>query len=445
MPISLQTFTAYVQKHGVAAPAQKILLAFSGGIDSVVMAILLKDAGYNFALAHCNFSLRGDESDGDEDFARTFAQNNKIPFYTTRFDTQKYCKQKKVSIQMGARQLRYNWFYEVMEKEGYELLATAHHQTDQVETMLQNITRGAGLAGLQGMKPKEGNLIRPLLFATRPDIEAFAKQRKLKWREDSSNRLNKYSRNKLRNVVLPVLKGLNPNYEESFTNLSLLVGDYRQLLQQTIAEKTATIVEKDNDTLKINKAGLLALTQPRLYLYELLRPYEFNSDVVQQMAESLAGHSGTIFYGDAGQALIDREDIIVRAHETAATRNDFMLAAGAESFVFAGKQYTVQTFDNQNYQVQKDPAIAQLDADKLEFPLLVRSWQKGDYFYPLGMRKKKKVSDFFVDQKIPVFNKPAYPLLFSGSHLVCIAGLRVDDRYKVTPNTQTVIIIKPAG
>lgn len=444
MPISLQAFGAFIQNQGKVSPSQIILLAFSGGVDSVVLATLLKESGCAIALAHCNFSLRAEESDGDEDFARTFAQKLQVPFFSIRFDTLNYAKQHKVSTQVAARQLRYQWFYEVMEKEGYDLLATAHHQTDQVETMLFNINRGSGLAGLQGMKPREGNLIRPLLLATRAEIEEFAKAKKLKWREDSSNSLNKYSRNKLRNVVLPVLKGLNPNYEESFYNLSTLVGQYRQLIDEVIATNTAAITHREGEGVMINKAGLLALQQPQLYLYELLKPYGFSNDVVAQMVQSLAGHSGTLFYGDNGEALIDREAIIVRPFEQREKETtQFFIEATATSFSFAGKTYTIQRLDAKGYEISTDSAIAQLDAGKLKFPLSVRGWKKGDYFYPLGMRKKKKVSDVFINLKVPVFSKGEYPLLFSGEHLVCIAGLRVDDRFKVTPQTKEVLIIAP--
>lgn len=441
MPISLQFFKQYIQQHGIIDPQQRVLLAFSGGIDSVVLATLLKEAGYAFALAHCNFSLRGDESDGDEDFARTFAHQLKVPFFTIRFNTPLYATQHKVSTQVAARELRYTWFYDVMEKEGYDLLATAHHQTDQVETMLFNITRGTGLAGLQGMKPREGVLIRPLLTVTRTDIEQFAKAKKLKWREDSSNSLNKYSRNKVRHVVLPVLKGQNPRYEESFYNLSKLVGEYRLLVEETIAAKTQELTKREGDILKIDKNGLAALPYKQLYLYEWLKPFGFNNDTVAQMVQGLEGHSGTLFYGDTGEALIDRENIIVRPTGTNTTTPFFELENGAQGFAFAGKNYQIQYVPAQGYEINTNPAIAQLDVDKLEFPLTVRAWQQGDYFYPLGMRKKKKVSDFFVNQKIPVFEKTMYPLLFSGNYLVCIGGLRVDDRFKITPNTKTVMVI----
>lgn len=442
MPISLQAFTGYMQKYGLIAEGQKILLAFSGGVDSVVLATLLKEAGYTLALAHCNFSLRDKESDGDEDFARNFAQQQNIPFYTIRFNTLQYARQHKVSTQVAARELRYNWFYELMESEGYNQLATAHHQTDQVETMLLNMVRGTGLSGVQAMQPKDGNLIRPLLTFTRADIEAFAKAKKLKWREDSSNKSNKYSRNKVRNVVLPVLKGLNPKYEENFSQLSQLVGEYRALLNDTIAANTKAITTQQADTLKINKQGLLALPYMHLYLYELLKPYGFNSETIQQLISNLSAQSGALFYGEQGEALIDREEIIVRKKQNEAAGFVFNLPITAEGFTFAGKKYTIERVSGTDYEILKDAAIAQLDADKLQFPLQVRSWQQGDYFYPLGMRKKKKVSDFFVDQKIPVFNKQEYPLLFSGEYLVCIAGLRVDDRFKVTSSTQNIIIIK---
>ncbi len=442
MPISLQAFGAFMQNQVKVLPAQKILLAFSGGVDSVVLATLLKENGYTIALAHCNFSLRADESDGDEDFARSFAQKLQVPFFSIRFDTLNYAKQHKVSTQVAARQLRYNWFYELMGKEVYDLLATAHHQTDQVETMLFNVNRGTGLAGLQGMKLKEDKLVRPLLMTTRSEIEEFAKAKKLKWREDSSNSLNKYSRNKLRNVVLPVLKGLNPNYEESFYNLSVLVGQYRQLIDEVITANTATITHREGEGLMINKTGLLALPQPQLYLYELLKPYGFSNDVVAQMAQSLAGHSGTVFYGEAGEALIDREAIIVRPLERGEEETtQFFIEATATGFAFAGKVYTIRRLNAAGYEILQNPAIVQLDVGKLQFPLSVRSWKKGDYFYPLGMRKKKKVSDVFINLKVPLFSKGEFPLLFSGDHLVCIAGLRVDDRFKVTPKTKEVLVI----
>lgn len=441
MPISLQFFKQYIEQEAIIAPNQKVLLAFSGGIDSVVLATLLREAGYTFALAHCNFSLRGSESDGDEDFARSFAHQLKVPFFTIRFDTPHYAKQNKISTQVAARELRYNWFYELMEKESYDLLATAHHQTDQVETMLFNINRGTGLAGMQGMKPKEGRLIRPLLIATRTDIEQFAKAKKIKWREDSSNSLNKYSRNKLRHVVLPVLKGLNPRYEESFANLSKLVGEYRLLLADTIAAKTQEITKREGDALKIDKNALLGLPYLHLYLYEWLKPFGFNNDVVAQMVQGLGGQSGAVFYGETGEALIDRDTIVVRPKTDGTATQVFSVENEAEGFSFAGKNYAIQFVPYEGYELKQDPKIAQLDADKLEFPLQVRAWQQGDYFYPLGMRKKKKVSDFFVNQKVPLFDKTQYPLLFSNTHLVCIAGLRVDDRFKITSTTKTVMVV----
>lgn len=443
MSISLPAFTHYIQKHSLIAKGEKILLAFSGGVDSVVLATLLKEANQSFALAHCNFSLRDKESDDDEDFARKFAQQLNVSFFTIRFDTLEYAKNHKVSTQVAARELRYNWFYDLMEQEHHDLLATAHHQTDQVETMLLNITRGTGLAGIEGMKPKEANLIRPLLMASRVEVEQFAQAKKLKWREDSSNKSNKYSRNKVRNVVLPVLKGLNPKYEESFYNLSQLVSEYRSLLKETIEANTKNIISREGNTLKINKKGVLALPNPHLYLYELLSPDGFNNNVIIQISQSLRGQSGTLFYSENSEALIDREEIIVRHTNRATnTTSDFELIEGATKFSFANKNYKIIKVPNSEYKIIKDNAIVQLDADMLQFPLKVRSWQQGDYFYPLGMKKKKKLSDFFIDQKIPVFEKQEYPLLFSANHLVCIAGLRVDNRFKITDITKTVLVIQ---
>ena len=440
--LPLQSFKEYIEHHSLVHKGDRILLAVSGGRDSVLMVHLFKQAGYQFGIAHCNFRLRAEESQRDEQFVISLAAALEVPCYVTHFDTKAYAAAQKISTQMAARDLRYRWFEKIRQEEGYVKIGIAHHQGDVIETVLLNLTRGTGIAGLHGIQPQKELLIRPLLFLSAQDIHQLIISNQIDFVEDSSNSSTAYARNKIRLTVVPVLRELNPNLEQTFQHNIRRFAETELVLQQVVAQLRTDICEVKSDGIYLSLEKVKALHPQRLLLFEILREYSFTENVVDEMLSSLTKQSGTSFYSSGYRLTVDREFLILtEKDDESAVRSNIMIHPADTLIEFDHQQLRISYSDTVFF--ENDNSKAFIDADLLIFPLVLRSWQDGDRFMPLGMSNYKKLSDFFVDQKIPLPNKEAVPILINGNgDIVWLAGLRQDNRYKVTATTKKVAIFE---
>ncbi|NII85096.1 MULTISPECIES: tRNA lysidine(34) synthetase TilS [unclassified Pedobacter] len=438
--LPVKQFQDFIEQQQLFVRANKILLAVSGGKDSVLMLHLFKAIGIDVGVAHCNFNLRADEAQRDESFVALLSKNLGLPFYVTHFDTKKYAAENKISTQMAARDLRYNWFEEIRRKEGYDYIALAQHQNDAVETILINLTRGTGISGLHGILPKRDLLIRPLLFLNRQQIDEIVRINNINFVEDSSNASTNYTRNKIRLQVVPHLQEINPNLEKTFAENIVRFAELEVFLNIQVQKLANKILNKRNDGIYIPLEEVLKLNPQKLLLYELLKPFNFGENVVQEILDSLKALSGTHFFSATHQAIINRNDLVIVEKNTSVTANQFIHPT-TENIAFANDEISLRFTDEVRFEINSNKAF--VNADKLIFPLILRNWQNGDKFIPLGMRNPKKVSDYFIDEKVPLHLKSVTPILVNGNgEIVWIAGMRQDNRYKLTTATKKVAIFE---
>ena len=429
----IKTIQQYIINKKLFSKENNLLLAISGGADSVCLFFALKELGYNVELAHCNFKLRGKESDEDEYFVRELANKYGVKYHVNSFETQKYASEQKISIQMAARDLRYKWFDELLAVNNLDFVITAHHKDDNVETFFINLIRGTGVNGLCGIKAKNKKIIRPLLEISRQEIESYLTKNKIKYRNDSSNSEVKYLRNKIRHQLMPLLKEMNPNIEQIITNeIFVLDGVSKVFQEQMTAIKERLLVQKEG-IYKLNISELIELQHLEVILFEILKPFGFSE--VDQIIKAINSQSGKQFFSDTYQLIIDREQIIISALEN--HQEDIEIR---EIEIEIKNPLTMKFAGSLDFSLNKNPNVAKLDFDKLSFPLKLRKWQNGDKFRPLGMRNFKKVSDFFIDEKYSILAKQKQWLLCSEDDIVWIVGNRIDDRYKIETHTKKVYI-----
>ncbi|TZF85831.1 tRNA lysidine(34) synthetase TilS (plasmid) [Pedobacter sp. BS3] len=442
--LPLQAFKQFINQHHLFLDNDRILLAVSGGKDSVLMAYLFNAASYKFGIAHCNFKLRGKDADDDEKFVAALADTFDVPFYSTAFNTETYAKINRISIQMAARELRYNWLESVRKENGYSYLALAHHQNDVIETVLLNLTRGTGIAGLHGIFPKRDIKIRPLLFIGRDEIDAIIESEKISYREDSSNASVKYARNKIRHLVVPVLKQLNPQLEQTFEENVRRLTDAEAFISAEIEKlRSQLFIETGEDSFRIAISELNVLKPLHFTLFELFKPFGFSEAVINDLIRSLPGQAGKIFESPTHFILLDRGKLLLQKRAEALPESVNIIENDTHVH-WHNLQITMDAKDAEEVTIIPSPDRLYVDAGLLQYPLTVRSWLQGDRLRPFGMKSgMKKLSDVFTGAKIPLTEKLLYPVLVNGnSDIIGIPGLKADDRYKVMPHTKKVTIFE---
>ena len=437
----LRQFRNYILKENLFEKKDKIILAVSGGIDSVAMCQLFYLARFQFAIAHCNFHLRGDESDEDSVFVKQLAEKYKVPFFITDFNTTEYARSQGISIEMAARDLRYNWFDELLKKQNYQYVAIAHQLDDSVETFFINLLRGTGIAGLHGIQPKQNKFIRPLLFITREELEHFIKKEKLEYRQDSTNQSTEIRRNFIRHKIIPLFKEMNPAFLQTMQENMERLKETESIFRKIISHEIPLLVDKKNDKIHIPIEKLKQRESSKIFLFEILTTYGFNSSAIEDIAKSLNDISGKQFFSPSHRLVRDRKYLIITPLQSAEKNGTLLIDSTIQS-VETPVKLSISQSKNSKHQISKNNNIASLDFDKLKFPLEIRRWRKGDFFYPFGMNGKKKLSDFFIDNKFSILEKENAWLLCSENKIVWLIGHRIDNRFRITHQTKKVYKIE---
>ena len=437
----LDKVRAYIDKEKLLIRKEPVVVGLSGGADSVALLAALARLGFRCVALHCNFHLRGQESERDEAFACSFAESLHIPFYKKDFDTLAFASERHLSIEMAARDLRYEWFEQMRQQIGAQAIAVAHHQDDSIETLLMNLLRGSGIRGLVGIRPKHGFVVRPLLQISRKEILAWLEKEHLSYIIDSSNLSDEYTRNFIRLRVLPLLEELNPAARRTLARSASHLSDAEDIYLSVI-EKAQHELWQDG---AIVIPDLMRYPSPKTILYELLRPYGFTRPVVASIYTSLDGESGRKFYSQTHQIIKDRDRLLLslKSNEDAVDMFSFKKSADSVASPIA---FTIQVVPNDvHFRLVPSKEYAYFDYDLLADDLTLRHWQEGDWFVPFGMQGRKKLSDYFSDHKYSLKAKEEAWLLCSGEDIIWLVGARSDNRYRITSSTQRIFIIKKSA
>ena len=412
------------------------LLAVSGGVDSMVLFHLFKNNSLNFSVAHCNFLLRGSDSDNDELFVKSVCEKSRTKFFVKKFDTKKTASENKISIQMAARELRYEWFYDLSDNNKFDYIVSAHHFNDSIETVLFNMARGTGISGLKGIEKKNHKLIRPLLNFTKNEIVEFAKKNKIEFREDVSNENEKYKRNKIRKSIIPEFQIVNPGFIESMQATIKNFQSTENIYLHFIENEKKRCVTYSRGVLKIDISLLKNSIEPKTVLFEIIKEYGFVD--VDSIFKVIDADSGKTFYSKNHFLIKNRNDICI----SKLIKNRNIEISKTNNYIEDPIKLSLELFDNFMLAEDKNKSVAVLNYDKLQFPLTLRNWKEGDWFIPSGMKGKKKLSDYFVDNKFSLIEKKRCFVLCSNNDIVWIVGHRIDERYKFVDGEEKAYICR---
>jgi tRNA(Ile)-lysidine synthase len=442
----LLNFRSYILQENLFQPKDHLLIAVSGGLDSVVLCELCFQCGYSFSIAHCNFKLRGQESDGDEQLVKALAEKYRVPFFVQQFDTETYATENKLSIQVAARKLRYGWFTQLINQSALpKVLLTGHHADDNMETILMNFFKGSGINGLKGILPRQKNIVRPLLFTGKEELEAFAQENKLTWREDSSNSSDKYTRNYFRNELIPGIEKVFPQVKENLFNNANRFREINHIYQAAIDKIKLKLVVKQGNEYHIPVLKLQQTAAMPSVLYEIIKEFGFTAHQSEEAIKLLNSSSGKYVQSATHTILRNRKWLII-SPLSAEEAGYFVIEETDDSIKFPAGELRIEQKQG-GISIDRNAMIAQLDPAGIKFPLLLRKWKTGDYFYPLGMQKKKKVSRFLIDQKLSLLQKQNVWVLESNKKIIWVVGYRIDDRFKICDSTTNILLLSlvPSG
>ncbi len=437
----LNQFIQHVIANSLFKKTDKLLIAVSGGVDSVVLCDLCFHAGFNFEIAHCNFQLRGNDSEADEKFVIELASKYKVKHHVVKFDTEKFAADNKQNIQLAARNLRYTWFNHILSNDtSITNILTAHHADDNLETILMNFFKGTGINGLKGIQSNHagigGKIVRPLLFANKSELIDYAKSNNCQWREDVSNESDKYTRNFFRNQIIPLIENVIPEAKANVQNNIKRFNEIAVIYDNAILNIKSKLLERKVNEIHIPVLKLIKHDAFETILFEIIKPYNFTSSQLNDAIHLLHADSGKYVLSYSHRILKNRNWLIISPNETQ-DESVFIIESDTKIVHFGSNKITIE--NTSSTQFSNDSAIALLDLKNIQFPLMLRKWKQGDYFYPLGMLKKKKLSRFFIDIKLSLLEKENTWVVESNKKIIWVVGKRIDNRFKISDTTESVL------